>query len=531
MNIIIFTQKYFQNKIKLLIYIVLSVGLGVIPLVSNYILGNIIDKINNIVNIKEIYYLLLIYFTSLIITIIIRFINGLLYNKLQVSASYKMNEFVLEHVKRLPIKFLKDIDLIYLNQRINNDVNNLTIFFIGLLSDIITNIFTVLFMFYIMFSINKSIICIFIIITILYTLLYNIMKKRIFSCNITFQERQSEYFSRLNEQIYNIKFIKTHVLFEVLRKRLKITFDSLLLSIMKMTKNKLVFSSVESTITSIAQVIFIFVIAIAVIEGKITIGLFSILISYFSTLINSLKYFIGVGENYQENLGSFNRLIDLINISKENNGELRISKFNSIEIKNLNFLYNESYVFKNFNYRFEKGKVYCIVGRNGSGKSTLLNLINGLYIDDLVGAINYDNISIKDLDMYYMRQNIIGVTEQEPLLLKGTIKDNLILNNNNVDFELLENLIDCFGIRNIIDNVLDEKNSTVSGGEKQKISLIRLLLKQPQILILDEPTSALDKDSIEEFKKIVISLKLEKIIIIVTHDKEIIDISDEVLSL
>ena len=198
MNIIIFTQKYFQNKIKLLIYIVLSVGLGVIPLVSNYILGNIIDKINNIVNIKEIYYLLLIYFTSLIITIIIRFINGLLYNKLQVSASYKMNEFVLEHVKRLPIKFLKDIDLIYLNQRINNDVNNLTIFFIGLLSDIITNIFTVLFMFYIMFSINKSIICIFIIITILYTLLYNIMKKRIFSCNITFQERQSEYFSRLN---------------------------------------------------------------------------------------------------------------------------------------------------------------------------------------------------------------------------------------------------------------------------------------------------------------------------------------------
>ena len=272
-------------------------------------------------------------------------------------------------------------------------------------------------------------------------------------------------------------------------------------------------------------------IAIAVIEGKITIGLFSILISYFSTLINSLKYFIGVGENYQENLGSFNRLIDLINISKENNGELRISKFNSIEIKNLNFLYNESYVFKNFNYRFEKGKVYCIVGRNGSGKSTLLNLINGLYIDDLVGAINYDNISIKDLDMYYMRQNIIGVTEQEPLLLKGTIKDNLILNNNNVDFELLENLIDCFGIRNIIDNVLDEKNSTVSGGEKQKISLIRLLLKQPQILILDEPTSALDKDSIEEFKKIVISLKLEKIIIIVTHDKEIIDISDEVLSL
>ena len=221
----------------------------------------------------------------------------------------------------------------------------------------------------------------------------------------------------------------------------------------------------------------------------------------------------------------------MINISKENNGELRISKFNSIEIKNLNFLYNESYVFKNFNYRFEKGKVYCIVGRNGSGKSTLLNLINGLYIDDLVGAINYDNISIKDLDMYYMRQNIIGVTEQEPLLLKGTIKDNLILNNNNVDFELLENLIDCFGIRNIIDNVLDEKNSTVSGGEKQKISLIRLLLKQPQILILDEPTSALDKDSIEEFKKIVISLKLEKIIIIVTHDKEIIDISDEVLSL
>lgn len=442
-----------------------------------------------------------------------------------------MNEFVLEHVKKLPMKFFKTIDLIYLNQRINNDVNNLTIFFIGLVSDVITNTFTLLFMLYIMLSINKSIIFIVIIITILYIVLFNIMKKKIYFYNVIFQQNQSEYFSKLNEQIYNIKFIKIHVLFNVLRERLKTTFNSLLLSVMKMTKNKLLFNSLESSITSLAQAIFIFIISIAVIEGKITIGIFSILISYFYTLVNSLKYFISIGEKYQENLGSYNRIIDLLNLPEDHNGEIIINHCDSIKIKNLSFSYNEDYIFENFNYSFDKGNLYCIIGKNGSGKSTLINLINGLYINDLNGDVYYDDTSIKDINIYDLRKNLIGITEQEPLLLKDSIKNNLILNNDNIDFQLLENLIDCFNIRNIIDKVIDEKNNTVSGGEKQKISLIRLLLKQPQILIFDEPTSALDKNSIESFKKIVKSLKEEKIIIIVTHDKEIIDMSDKILSI
>ncbi len=107
---------------------------------------------------------------------------------------------------------------------------------------------------------------------------------------------------------------------------------------------------------------------------------------------------------------------------------------------------------------------------------------------------------------------------------------NLTVNNKDFDKNLLERLIDIFDIRHIVNKVIEE-NINVSGGEKQKISIIRLLLKDPKILIFDEPTSALDKNSVNEFKKLVRSLQGDKIIIIITHDKNLLDLSDNVINI
>ncbi len=530
MNIISFTQKYFKSKSILLLYVFLAIITGTLPLATNYILGSIIDSINTSSNISNIYNLCYIFIGISIFMIIAKAIKEILYTKLQVSVAFDMNKQALEHVKRLPISFFKNVDTIYLNQRINNDVNNIVTFFINIISDTITNVFVIGITLFLLISINKLIICIFILLIVFYILLYTVMKKRIYDYNFKMQESQSQLFSKLNEQISNVKFLKLHILFDVLKDRLEKAYDSFLITALRKIKFGISFNSIETIGTLLAQVVFIIITASAVINGKITIGLFSVLIGYFFSLIGSLKYFIGIAEKYQENLGSYNRIIQILNINKETNGDVILKDCNSINIENLKFSYNENLIFDNFNYTFKEGNTYCITGQNGSGKSTLINIICGLYVDEYIGQVSYNNIPIEDLNMYKLRKNLIGISEQEPLLLDDSVLKNLTVNNKDFDKNFLERLIDIFDIRHIVNKVIEE-NINVSGGEKQKISIIRLLLKDPKILIFDEPTSALDKNSVNEFKKLVRSLQGDKIIIIITHDKNLLDLSDNVINI
>lgn len=530
MNIISFTQKYFNSKAKLLLYIVLTIITGILPLALNYLIGIIINTINTSSNINYVYNLCYIFISITSISIVSKAIKEILYTKLQVSAAFCMNKEILEHVKKLPLNFFKNIDSVYLNQRINNDVNNIVTFFINIISDTITNIFILVITLFILVSINKLILFIFIILIIFYLLFYTITKKFIYSYNFKMQESQSVFFSKLNEQISNIKFLKVHVLFDILKDRLEIAYNSLLENILKKIKFGVLFNTIDTTVTMLAQAIFIIITATAVIDGKITIGLFSILIGYFFNLISSLKYFISLAETYQENLGSYNRIMKILNLNKENNGDLILNDCDSINIKNLNFSHNENLVFDNFNYTFNKGQIYFITGPNGSGKSTLINIIIGLYTEKYSGQITYDNIPLENLNMYELRKKLIGVSEQEPLLLEGSVLSNLTINNKSFDIDLLNNLIEFFDINYIIDKVIEENNN-VSGGEKQKISIIRLILKEAKILIFDEPTSALDKNSIHKFKKLIKTLQKDKIILIITHDKSLLDLSDNIISI
>ena len=161
----------------------------------------------------------------------------------------------------------------------------------------------------------------------------------------------------------------------------------------------------------------------------------------------------------------------------------------------------------------------------------------GLYEELGNGRILYDFVSINELDMNWMRRHKIGYVEQEPELLNETLRENIIQDSsfsNEYYKKLLKKLHLTEGGNEVL-NRSNEKASTsfanISGGERQKIALIRELLKNPSILILDEPTASMDIESVNNFISIIQREKLYKIVIIATHDKRIIDISDEVICL
>ena len=135
--------------------------------------------------------------------------------------------------------------------------------------------------------------------------------------------------------------------------------------------------------------------------------------------------------------------------------------------------------------------------------------------------------------MYMIRKKLVAVTEQEPVLLNGSVAENIFMNEvyDKEQLNFYDKICRLFNVEEIVagdkeKNAESIQNTNFSGGEKQKISIIRTILKDAEVLIFDEPTSALDQISIENFIQIIRSVKNNKIIIIITHDHRLIEISD-----
>ncbi len=186
----------------------------------------------------------------------------------------------------------------------------------------------------------------------------------------------------------------------------------------------------------------------------------------------------------------------------------------------------ENVTFKNIinieKLRIPQNKITCIVGESGSGKTTLLKLLNHLISCD-EGEIWYKGKNLKELDPVMLRRELVMLS-QVPLIFPGTIKDNIIMGLKFSEKPEVEDQ----QLYKLLKSVKLEKDlsidaSQLSGGEKQRLALCRIMLMEPEVLLLDEPSSALDDDTEELIiEKIVqFTRKNNKTLVMVTHSKKI----------
>lgn len=149
----------------------------------------------------------------------------------------------------------------------------------------------------------------------------------------------------------------------------------------------------------------------------------------------------------------------------------------------------------------------------------------------------FNGMPISYVNMYDLRKEHIGVSEQEPILFEDTIRYNFELGRT-VDNNLLLRLFDILdmgsflsSLPNGMETIIGEKSANLSGGEKQKIALVRALIKNPDVLILDEPTSALDSVCTANLISYLKSIQKDKIIILITHDYRLEESTDTIVSL
>ena len=229
-----------------------------------------------------------------------------------------------------------------------------------------------------------------------------------------------------------------------------------------------------------------------------------------------------------QGISAANRILPIIDTKntikdKVNADELRVNK-GSIEFSNIFFKYDVSQenVLNNINLNFEGGKMTALVGHSGSGKSTILNLIPRFY-QPLTGDIKIDNQSIYDTSLKSVRKNV-SLVSQETTLFDDTIKNNIKYANENASDEEIYEVAKLSNSHDFIeklpkkyDTEIGENGVRLSGGEKQRISIARAMIKKSKIILLDEATSSLDSESESKIQEAINVLINDKTTIVIAH--------------
>ncbi len=237
---------------------------------------------------------------------------------------------------------------------------------------------------------------------------------------------------------------------------------------------------------------------------NLSLGVLVSFISYTSMFYAPVSFFANLNDSYQNALASAEKVMDIINAEPEHDfgkGKTLERVQGKIEFRNVSFSFDKSKkVLSDINFVIEPGDTVGIVGTTGSGKSTLINLLMRFY-DDYEGEILLDDVNINELDMSDYRAQV-GYVQQEPMMFRDTIFKNIAYSLPNAHPEQVLNAADIANAHGFIsrlpdayDTMLGERGVGLSGGEKQRLSIARAVLKNPSILIFDEATSAVDSET------------------------------------
>ncbi|HFZ4028458.1 TPA: ATP-binding cassette domain-containing protein [Streptococcus pneumoniae] len=318
-------------------------------------------------------------------------------------------------------------------------------------------------------------------------------KMREVSLNLT---NQNEAFLKSSETILNgFDVLASLNLLYVLPKKIKEAGILLKMVIQRKTTVETLAGAISFFLNIFFQISLVFLTGYLAIKGIVKIGTKPIFLKLYS--INPIES---------------NKMNDI-----EPNEVNR--DFPLYEAKNICYKYGDKEILKNLNFCFQRNEKYLILGESGSGKSTLLKLLNG-FLRDYSGELRFCGDDIKKTSYLNMVSNVLYV-DQKAYLFEGTIRDNILLEENYTDEEILQSLEQVgLSVKDFPNNILDyyvgDDGRLLSGGQKQKITLARGLIRNKKIVLIDEGTSAIDRRTSLAIERKILDRE-DLTVIIVTH--------------
>ena len=303
------------------------------------------------------------------------------------------------------------------------------------------------------------------------------------------------------------------------------------------------FRVIISTVSSIGPMLLYLVGGILMMkyDNDLTVGDITVLVTLLSRMYGPVNQLLNIQVDWIRSMALFTRIFEYLDMEPEiKNPQHPIipeRATGAVKFDHVGFYYEyPHHILKNISFELKAGHSIAIVGPSGSGKSTMINLIPRLY-DATGGIVYFDGVDVRKLDLAWLRSNI-GIVTQDTYLFNGTIRDNLLYAKPDATDEELIDACRRANIYDFIESQPEKMNTVVgnrglklSGGEKQRISIARVLLKDPALMIFDEATSALDSISEQKIQDAIDPLIESRTSILIAHRLSTILAADEILVL
>lgn len=432
-----------------------------------------------------------------------------------------------DHVIKLPMNFFSTREVGEIISRFN-DASNIREAISGVTLTMMIDVFMVIVGGIILYTQSNLLFGMTIIPIILYTIIIFVFKNIIEDVNRDTMDSNSKLTSYLVQSLNGIETIKAFNAEREVNLETEKRFIRLIKNIFRNGKISNAQSSLKRVVESVFAIAILWIGTIQVLEGKITFGellSFNALLVYF---LDPIENIINLQPTLQTAIVASERLSEILDLEVEKSDKNHVyvrpeSLKGDIKIKNLDFRYGtRSNILKNINLDIKSGEKIALVGESGSGKSTLAKLLLNFYEVEK-GEIIINGYNIKDIELEYLRDKIAYIS-QETFLFNGTIIENLKLGNPYISYEEIIEACKKAQIHNFINSLplryntlVEENGSNFSGGQKQRLSIARAILKNPDILIMDEATSNLDSITEKAIEKTMSEFSENITTIIIAH--------------
>jgi ATP-binding cassette subfamily B protein len=356
----------------------------------------------------------------------------------------------------------------------------------------------------------------------------NLLSKKIKIISKTIVGETTALAGSTTESLRNVELVKSLGLTTSEIGRLNTITAKILVLELKKVRFIRSLSFVQGTVVNFLRTVLVFVLYYLVFKNEINVGQLLTLTFYSFFIFNPLQELGNIVASYREVQASLSNFEKLMNtpVEVKPSNPIKLGALETLSYKDVSFKHKTAHTnaVENISFTINKGETIAFVGPSGSGKTTLVKMLVGLY-HPVSGAIYYNDKKASEINLDELRMQL-GLVSQDTQLFSGTIKENLLfVKPDATDEECLQALhkaaCDNLLLRaeNGIDTVIGEGGIKISGGEKQRLSIARALLRKPNLLIFDEATSALDSLTEVEITETIkdISGKKEQITIMIAH--------------
>ncbi len=494
----------------LLVILALAVS-AVLGLMPAAVTGKIVDEIISAPDsIRRLVILLVAAFLLLALGQIISVLEQYINSWISQMIIRDMRNQMYDHLQHMSHSFFTDEKQGDIITRMNSDINSVSTVISGTLTSIVSNVLVIATSVFYMFYTDWRLAIVGLIIIPLLIIPTRVVGRKRWELMAKAAEKQDEMNQHIDEtlSVSGSMLVKLFTKEKYEYKKFTLINDKVTNITVKERRAGSWFHVFLGMFIQIAPLLIYFAGAFLMIYGgdtTLTVGGISVIVALVNRLYQPVRMLLNIGVDFVRSLALFSRIFDYFDKKQDivdpENPKTPDMDNCYIEFKDVEFAYKGGNpVLKGVSFTVPKGKMYAIVGASGAGKSTIINMIPRLY-DVSVGNVSVAGTDVKDFSLEYLRQNI-GTVTQDTYLFNGTILDNLLYAKEDATREEIENACKIANIHDFImslpngyNTVVGNRGLKLSGGEKQRVSIARVVLKDPKIIILDEATSSLDSIS------------------------------------